>query len=139
VSFRSLLPVTLLALSACAGPVDTVVKFHRALVYRDGKAALGLLSEATRAELAKRAAAAREVSAGVIAADPAEMIVQGDLSIYPDPGPTGAQAVSAKLVSEQQDRAEVEVTIGEERHRVALVRESGGWRLELPLSGQPAP
>lgn len=131
---RSLLPVTLLALCACAGPVDSVVHFHRALVFRDGKTALGLLSEATRAELARRAAAAREASAGVIAADPAEMIVQGDLSIYPDPGPTGAQAASAKLVSEQQERAEVEVSIGEERHRVLLVRETGGWRLELPLA-----
>jgi hypothetical protein len=137
-SKTTLAAIALTTLSACKSPVDATLSFHQALVQRDGEKALGLLSAATRSELEQRARDASAKSAGAIPAEPAEMIVQGDLSIYPEPGPTGAKAVSVKLLSEQNGRAMVEVVIGQSSSQVALAREAGGWKLELPLTREPS-
>jgi vacuolar-type H+-ATPase subunit E/Vma4 len=131
---KAIVPVTLLALCSCQSPADVAVRFHQALSVRDGKRALGMLSASTRAELERRAREASQRCGGALAADAAEMISQGDLSIYPAPGPSGAAPAASRLLDQDETKARVELTIGETRGEVALVRETGGWRLDLPLN-----
>lgn len=136
--FKAILPAALLALCGCKSPVDVTLEFHQALSLRDGERALGMVSAGTRAELERRARQAEQQTGGALAADAAEMIAQGDLSIYPAPGPTGAKAATAKLLSKDDRSARVAVTIGDASSELSLVHETGGWRLELPLAPRPA-
>ncbi len=123
--------VALAALSACrreVGPADRYRAFADAA--REGKAdeVWGMLSEASRAELDRRAKAlAARAPPGALAASGRAMVL-GDLSAVA-PRPT-----SVVVVRESRDAAVVAVEAdGRPTREVALAREGGVWRVVVPF------
>lgn len=126
------------ALSGCQkGPSKVAWDFHRALLQRDCETALALLSQRTRAELARRAHAAFEASGGALPDKAAAMICQGDLSIYRSRDLSGRDVAEVEQirVSEGAQRAVVQVTLAGVTYPTTLVREADAWRIELDLGG----
>lgn len=119
------------ALPACrrdAAPADRYRAFAAAV--RQGKAdeVWSMLSEASRAELDRRAKdLAAKAPAGVLSAS-GRALVLGDLSALA-PRPT-----AVVVVRESRDAAVLAVeTEGQPAREVALVREGGVWRVVVPF------
>ncbi len=122
------------ALAGCTeGPAKVAWSFHRALLLRDCARALDLLSERTRAELARRAHAAAAASGGALPGEAATMICQGDLALYQSRDLSGRDAAEVEQIQVQEGatRAVVQVTLAGEAYPTTLVRESDAWRIEL--------
>jgi hypothetical protein len=124
------LALVALALAACAPrdpPPDAVYRaFARATSERDAAAAWDLLSERTRAWLDARARAAAARAPGLVPAN-AQRLLLGDAA----GGVRPARVI--EVVRRGEERAELRVTDASGAAvEVALVRERGGWRLDLP-------
>ena len=123
----------LLLLAACSRPTDEAVQFHDALSAQNGVKAFGLLSSQTRAALAKIARDAHAAAGESIPDDPALMIVQGDLSLYPPPEPPSHHVAQAELLSIDGSRAKVRVRMGDATNELDLVNEGRRWKIDLPV------
>ncbi len=129
-----LLALACAALTGCQPRPEKVAwEFHRALLMRDGEKALSLLSQKTRDELTRRAHQASVASGGALPDKAAAMICQGDLSLYRSRDLAGRDVVKVEPIQlpEGARRAEVEVTLAGVPYLTLLVREEGGWRVEL--------
>jgi len=119
----------LLAVPACQRdlPPDAAYRaLVRAMSERDEKAAWDLLSSATRARLEAQARVAAAAAPGVVPSS-ARALLAGDapLAVLP---PT-----SITVVESGPERALLRVEApGAKPQEVVLVRERGGWRVDLP-------
>jgi hypothetical protein len=119
----------LLAVPACQQdlPPDAAYRaLVRAMSERDEKAAWDLLSSATRARLEAQARVAAAAAPGVVPPN-ARALLAGDapLAVLP---PT-----SITVVESGPERALLRVEApGAKPQDVVLVRERGGWRVDLP-------
>ena len=119
----------LLAAPGCQGdlPPDAAYRaLVRAMSERDEKAAWDLLSSATRARLEAQARVAAAAAPGVVPSS-ARALLAGDapLAVLP---PT-----SITVVESGPERALLRVEApGAKPQEVVLVRERGGWRVDLP-------
>ncbi len=118
-----------LAVPACQRdlPPDAAYRaLVRAMSERDEKTAWDLLSSATRARLEERARVAAAAAPGVVPAR-AQALLAGDAALAVLP-PT-----SITVVEQGPERAVLRVEApGSEPRDVVLVRERGGWRVDLP-------
>jgi hypothetical protein len=124
--------LAVLVLPACRrdpGPADRYRAFAAAA--REGRAdeVWSMLSEASRAELDRRAKdLAAKAPPGVLLSASGRALAVGDLSALA-PRPT-----SVVVVRESRDAAIVAVEAeGQPAREVALVREGGGWRVVVPF------
>ena len=119
-----------LAIPACQRdrPPDAAYRdLVRAMSERDEEAAWDLLSSATRGRLEERARAAAAAAPGVVPPS-ARAQLAGDAALAVLP-PT-----SIVVVEVGPDRALLRVEApGAEPGEVVLVREGGGWRVDLPV------
>jgi hypothetical protein len=119
----------LLAVPACQRdlPPDAAYRaLVRAMAERDEEAAWDLLSDATRKRLTERAAVAAAAAPGVVSAG-ARAMLAGDapLAVLP---PTSIAVVQAG-----PEKAVLRVDApGSGPRDVVLLRERGGWRVDLP-------
>ena len=124
------------AVPGCApdpGPEATYRALVRAVAERDADAAWELLSADSRAWLAERARRAAAAAPGVASADPRALLL-GDASLGAPP-PRVLERVRADGA-----RAALRVEApGAPPAEVALVREGGRWRVELPRPAADAP
>jgi hypothetical protein len=127
--------VAALALAGCEGPGEVVSQYHLALAEGRGEKAFSLLSHHTREELTRRAKAAHDASGGAVSADPTKMIDQGDPSLYPYPEPS-VKVAEVKVLKVEGSKAQVEVAVAGKKSEVAVVRENGRWKIDLPLAGE---
>jgi hypothetical protein len=107
-------------------PDATYRALVRAMAERDEEAAWDLLSDATRKRLTERAAVAAAAAPGVVTAG-ARAMLAGDapLAVLPPTSIAVVQAGPEKAV------LRVEVP-GSGPRDVVLLRERGGWRVDLP-------
>jgi hypothetical protein len=111
-----------------AGPAETYRAFAQASRSGDVEGVWARLSESSRAALDARAKAAAARAGGVVPASGKDLVL-GDLAAQ------APRLKSATVLRESQESAvlavEVEGTPGAKE--VALVRESGVWRVVLPF------
>jgi len=119
----------LLAVPACQRdlPPDAAYRaLVRAMSERDDEAAWNLLSSATRRRLEDQARTAASAAPGVVPAS-ARALLAGDAALAVLP-PT-----SIAVQESGPDRAVLRVEApGTKPQEVVLVRERGGWRVDLP-------
>ncbi len=119
----------LLAVPACQRdlPPDAAYRaLVRAMAERDEEAAWSLLSSATRRRLEDQARTAASAAPGVVPAS-ARALLAGDAALAVLP-PT-----SIAVQESGPDRAVLRVEApGTKPQEVVLVRERGGWRVDLP-------
>lgn len=133
----ALLAATLLLAAACArepaGPEATYRALTRAVAERDEDAAWSLLSRRTQDWLEDRAREASRAAPGVVAAGGRRLLL-GDAALA-----VRAPSVIEK-VSDDGSTAVLSVqSPGGAPARVTMVREGGGWRLDLPAPGWTGP
>jgi hypothetical protein len=127
---RSLALGGALALAACAPrdpPPDAVYRaFARAASERDAAAAWPLLSARTRAWLDARARAAAARAPALLPASPQRLL-------FGDAAGTARPLREIEVLRRDAGRAELRVAdAGGAVAEVVLVREGGGWRIDLP-------
>lgn len=111
-----------------AGPAETYRAFAAAARAGDAEAVWAGLSEASRAALEARAKAAAARAGGLVPTSGKDLVL-GDLAAQ------APRLKSATVLRESQDAAvlAVEVEGAPGAREVALVRESGVWRVVLPF------
>jgi hypothetical protein len=127
---RSLALGAALALAACAPrdtPPDAVYRaFARAASERDAAAAWPLLSARTRAWLDARARAAAAEAPGLLSPS-------GQRLLFGDAAARARPLKEIAVLRSDAGRAELRVAdAGGAVAEVVLVREGGGWRIDLP-------
>jgi hypothetical protein len=126
------------AMAACparsdpSSPEGAYQAFVAATRRHDTASAYALLSSATRAVAAERSRAVSAASGGAIKDDPAAVLLQS--GIRPEAG-------AVKVVALDGGVASLVVETPSGRSPVTLVREDGGWHLDLvqQLRGTQAP
>ena len=134
---RVLLVLTLLAAfsSRCQPatpadePVKTYLDFVRAVRKRELTQAYAGLSTETRALLEKRAQELSAASGGALKADPMSLF-------FSAPGPAG-DVSEVKLLEIQGNRATLSARSAEQTQTVTLVKEAGGWKVDLTQALRP--
>jgi hypothetical protein len=121
----------LAALPACrreVGPADRYRAFAAAAREGRSQEVWSMLSEASRAELDRRAKDLGAKAPPRVLSDSGRALVLGDLSALA-PRPT-----AVVVVRESRDAAVVAVEVeGQPAREVALVREGGVWRVVVPF------
>ena len=121
---------------ACSKPTDAPAKTFRLFVERvqaqDTDGAWDLLSSDTRAALTELVAKRAAASGGAIPADPKQAVF-GSASL--------AAPIESVEVKEAGERRAILAVAhpGGESQEVTMVREEGGWRLDLEVPPTPAP
>jgi hypothetical protein len=109
--------------SRADSPGDAYSAFSKAVQRGDSKAAYAALSQTTRQALEARAKEVSDASGGAIKDDPAALA----FSSAPRPDPL----TEVKLVQQSGDRAVLAVSGGARYQKVVMVRENGGWKVDL--------
>ncbi len=104
-------------------PVSAYQSFLRALAKGEAELAYSALSSDTRALLAKRAEEISAASGGSVRNDPA--------AIFFVNAAKSPAVREVTLVSQTGDQAVVSVVAGGKASPVRMVKEAGGWRIEL--------
>ncbi|AKU90205.1 hypothetical protein AKJ08_0592 [Vulgatibacter incomptus] len=119
----------LVLLASCDSPSSTPEKAFRTFVEkvqaRDVEGAWDLLSLGTQQDLTTLIEQRAKATGGAIPSDP-RVAVLGSASL--------AHPIDdLKEIAKSDDKAALEVTSGGETRRVHMVREKGGWRVDLDV------
>jgi hypothetical protein len=132
---RPLLVACLAAQLAACRPSrdDTPEGAYRAFVAAankgDAARAFARLTPASQALVTRRLAGLAVASGGSIREDPAIQVFSGG---------SGPPVTAVSLLKKDQDRATVQVTTGDQKREVTLLRQGSEWRVELSRA-EPAP
>ncbi len=103
--------------------VNAYLAFNAAAQEGEAKVAWGLLSEPSRKLLEQKAEAVKQAADGAVAPDPA--------AIFFSQTARTAAVSEVKLIKDDGPRVELSVKTGEETASVWMVRETGGWRVDV--------
>lgn len=104
-------------------PVDAYTSFTRAVQKSEFDVAFGALSSRTQAALKTKATQISRASGGAVKDDPAALFFAEEQ--------TPAQVTEIKLVEQDGDTALLSVKAGQDLAQVRMVKEAGGWRIDL--------
>lgn len=104
-------------------PVEVYTAFSRAVQKGDYKAAYAALSEETKRLLQEHAKEISQASGGAIKNDPAALAFSGSGGAQPP--------AEVKLESQEGSRATLSATGRGEGQRLQMVRDAGGWKVDL--------
>lgn len=128
---RALAPIAVVALllAACNRPrwdtpVDAYLSFARAVQKGEFDVAYGGLSEATRGAMAARAKEISQASGGAVRDDP--------VALFFVEAARAPQVTEVKLAKLEGTAAVVSASADGQSQQVRMVREQGGWHLDVP-------